>query len=111
MLVDHVRRRRADGTGPATVANDLTWIGVVLRAAKSVKELPVNPMVVDEARTACHELRLISKSKRRERRPMPDELIRLREHFEHRDRRPVTSRDTLQAAVVLLDERSGLGGA
>jgi integrase len=89
MLVDHVRRRRADGAGPATVANDLTWIGVVLRAAKSVKELPVNPIVVDEARTACHELRLIGKSRRRDRRPMPDELVRLREHFEHRDRRSV----------------------
>ena len=29
ILIDHVRSRRADGTGPAAVANDLTWIGVV----------------------------------------------------------------------------------
>jgi hypothetical protein len=42
ILIDHVRSRRADGAGPATVGNDLTWIGVVLRAAKSVKELPIN---------------------------------------------------------------------
>lgn len=38
-LVDHVRSRRAKGAGPTTVSNDLTWIGVVLRAAKSVKGL------------------------------------------------------------------------
>jgi hypothetical protein len=37
MLIDHVRPRRADGTGPATVINDLVWIGVVLRAAKNVR--------------------------------------------------------------------------
>lgn len=48
-LVDHIRSRRAKGAGPAAVANDLIWIGVVLRAAKSVRGLPVNPSVVDEA--------------------------------------------------------------
>jgi integrase len=87
MLIDHVRTRRADGAGPATVGNDLTWIGVVLRAAKSVQELPLNPGIVEEARTACRELRLIAKSRKRDRRPSPDELVRLREFFTHRDRR------------------------
>jgi hypothetical protein len=29
-LIDHVRSRRAKGAGPATVANDLIWTGVVL---------------------------------------------------------------------------------
>ena len=29
-LIDHVRSRRATGAGPATVGNDLTWIGAVL---------------------------------------------------------------------------------
>jgi len=44
-LVDHIRTRRHGGTGPATVANDLTWIGVVLRAAKSVRGLQLQPTV------------------------------------------------------------------
>ena len=35
VLIDHVRSRRANGAGPATVINDLVWIGVVLRAAKT----------------------------------------------------------------------------
>jgi integrase len=87
MLIDHVRSRRADGAGPATVMNDLIWIGVVLRAAKNVKELPVHPEITQEARSACRELRLIGKARRRARRPTADELARLREYFAHRDRR------------------------
>jgi len=86
-LIRHVQSRRAGGAGPATVINDLIWIGVVLRAAKSVRELPVNPEIVTQARTACGELRLIGKAKRRARRPTADELTRLREHFSGRDRR------------------------
>ena len=81
ILIDHVRSRRADGAGPATAGNDLTWIGVVLRVAKSIKELPVVPTFVDEARAACRQLRLIAKSRKRDRRPTPDELVRLREFF------------------------------
>ena len=87
MLIDHVRSRRAEGTGAATVGNDLIWIGVVLRAARSVKELPVRPEVVQQARNACRELRLIGKARRRARRPTPDELARLREYFARRDKR------------------------
>jgi hypothetical protein len=52
VLIDHVRSRRGDGAGPATVINDLIWIGVVLRAAKNVKELPVRPEITQEAQDA-----------------------------------------------------------
>jgi integrase len=86
-LVDHVRQRRAKGTGPSTVANDLVWIGVVLRAAKSVKGLAVNPAVVDEARDACRALRLIGKSRQRDRTPTYDELKALDEYFARQDNR------------------------
>ncbi|MGB6452740.1 MAG: hypothetical protein WBE92_18470 [Steroidobacteraceae bacterium] len=83
-LINHVRARRADGTGCATVMNDLIWIGVVLRAAKNVKEIPVRPEIAQEARGACGELRLISKSRKRSRRPTADELARLRQHLRRR---------------------------
>jgi integrase len=86
-LIDHVRSRRADGAGPATVANDLVWIGVVLRAARSVRDLPVHPEVVQEARNACSALRLIGKARRRSRRPTADELARLKAYFGRRDKR------------------------
>jgi len=86
-LIRHVQLRRAEGAGPATVLNDLIWIGVVLRAAKSVKELPVKPEIVQQARSACRELRLVGKPRKRTRRPTAEELKRLREHFMSRDRR------------------------
>jgi Phage integrase family. len=99
-LIDHVRSRRAKGAGPATVGNDLTWIGVVLRAAKSIKELPVIPETVEEARIACRELRLLAKSRRRDRRPTPQELVKLDEHFRSRDRRSrIPMRDIMWFAV------------
>jgi integrase len=87
ILVDHVRGRRAEGAGAATVANDLTWLGVVLRAAKSVKGLPVRPEIVDEARTACRELRLVGKPRKRNRRPSIEELQKLHAFFSRRDAR------------------------
>lgn len=86
-LINHVRARRADGVGPATAMNDLIWIGVVLRAARSVREIPVRPEIAQEARSACGELRLIGKARKRSRRPTADELARLRQHFDSRDRR------------------------
>src|SRR6185437_3243458 len=87
ILVKHVQTRRAEGAGPATAINDLVWIGVVLRAAKSVKELPVRPEIVQQARSACRELRLIAKPRQRTRRPTVEELTRLRAFFTSRDAR------------------------
>lgn len=99
-LVDHIRARRMRGAGPATASNDLTWIGVVLRAAKSIKQLPVRPEIVDEARDACRELRLIGKSRRRDRRPTPDELTKLDAYFSRRDRRSeMPMRDIMWFAI------------
>ena len=105
-LIDHVRSRRADGAGPATVANDLVWIGVVLRAAKNVKELPVRPEIVQEARSACGELRLIGKPRKRARRPTPDELAQLREYFARRDRRSDIPMQSILEFAISKDLRS-----
>jgi integrase len=85
-LIDHVRSRRAKGAGPATVANDLIWTGVVLRAAKNVKGLPVRPEIVQEAREACAELRLTGKARKRARRPTAAELAQLCDYFARRDK-------------------------
>jgi hypothetical protein len=91
-LIDHVRSRRAGGAGPATVANDLIWVGVVLRAAKNVKGLLVQPEVVQAAREACAELRLTGKARKRARRPTPVELEQLRDYFARRDKRAKSTR-------------------
>ncbi len=87
VLVAHVRARRLAGAGPATAGQDLTWIGVVLKAAAGVWGLPVNPHVVEDARATCRMLRLIAKSRKRDRRPTPDELAKLFARFERSDGR------------------------
>jgi integrase len=86
-IIDFIRIRRRAGVAPSTAGNDLSWLRVVLRAAKSVRGAPVQPEVVDEARFACRELRLIAKSKRRDRRPTAIELQRLDIYFGSRDGR------------------------
>jgi hypothetical protein len=85
-LVEHVRKRRESGVSGSTASNDLTWIGNVLETAKASRGTPVNVTVVSEARLICNKLRLISRSKRRARRPTTDELQRLNQYFFHRDR-------------------------
>ena len=99
-LIAHVRDRRTGGAGPATVSGDLTWIGVVLRAAKSVLSESVKPEVVDEARRACRELRLIGRSRKRTRRPTAAELQRLDVYFAQQQRAAIPMRDVVQFAVA-----------
>ena len=99
-LIRHVQARRAAGAGPATVINDLIWIGVVLRAAKSVRELPVGHEIVQQARTACGELRLIGKPRKRIRRPTAEELARLRDHCRGRDRRSEIPRQAIMDFAI-----------
>jgi integrase len=77
---------------------DLVFIGVVLRAAKSARSVPVQPTIVEEARTACRELRLIAKSRKRERRPTPHEISLLDEHFKTRRGR-IPMQDILWFAI------------
>ncbi|HEY4369948.1 MAG TPA: site-specific integrase [Steroidobacteraceae bacterium] len=99
-LIRHVQTRRAEGAGPATVSNDLTWIGVVLRAARGLQAILVRPEIAQEARAACRELRLIRKSRRRERRPTTQELGKLTEYFMRRDgRAKIPMLDIMQFAI------------
>lgn len=99
LLVDHARRRRLEGAGPSTVANDLTWLGVVLKAGQHVYHLPVDGRAAEDARAVCKEHRLIAKSTRRERRPTADELARLLRHFRGKARQRIPMDEIVMFAV------------
>jgi hypothetical protein len=61
---------------------------VVLRAAKSVKELPVQPEIVQQARDACAELRPHRQgAQARSAADSPWSSSQLRDYFAHRDKR------------------------
>lgn len=86
VLIDHIKMRRANKKcGPATALNDLVWIGVVMRAAKTAWDIECNTGVVSDAREFCTAKKLTGKGKRRERRPSAQELKRLDEYFAAQD--------------------------
>lgn len=99
-LIAHVRERRAQGAGPATVGNDLTFLGTALRAAMTVRGDAVSPSVVNDARAACRELRLIARPRKRSRRPTAAELEQLDAYFGRRDgRAQIPMRDVMWFAI------------
>jgi len=85
--VQHIKERRADGVTAQTALNDLVWLGVVLRIAKGAWGIPARADVIDDAKEVCYQLRLISKSKQRDRLPSFEELGSLDQYFEQQDKR------------------------
>lgn len=80
-LVAHVQARRLAGAGPSTVANDLIWLRVVFRYARTALGLPLDRSVIDDAAELCRAERLTGSSRRRSRRPSDAELLQLRDWF------------------------------
>lgn len=91
-LVEHAKRRREGrhidrqgitipACGGATMGVEMTYLGEVLKLGRSLKKIKLGTDPVREAREVMNQYGLISKSKKRDRRPTPAELARLREHF------------------------------
>ncbi len=90
--IEHTRRRtRGDhimatgmiipACGPATMNVELGFLSELLKLADPIKGVKLACDPVAEARPVLRLLRLVGKSKRRDRRPTADELHCLREHF------------------------------
>lgn len=80
-LIEHVRWRREQGAGPSTVGNDLIWLRVVYRYTKTAWGWPVTLEAIDDAAETARQARLVAKSKKRYRRPTPEELEKLSAYF------------------------------
>lgn len=83
-LVEHVRDRRSEGAGPATVNNDLIWLRNAFRAVRIGRDVPLNMQPIDDAGFLCRSEGLIAKAKERDRRPSITELNTLLEYFSRR---------------------------
>jgi len=94
-VIGHARRRvegkymRSDGViipacAPATMNVELGYLSEVLKLAGPMRGLRLPSDPVAEARPVLRLLKLVSKSKKRDRRPTQDELDRLRAYFAER---------------------------
>lgn len=91
-IVEFVRRRRqgehlngagvkVPACGPATMTVEVGYLADLLRLARSMGKLAVDRDVVAEARPALRLVKLVAKSRKRDRRPTAGELQQLRAHF------------------------------
>lgn len=85
--VEHVRQRRLAGAGGSTVLNDLIWLRVVYRYARTVWRIPIPVDAVEDAVALCRHERLVRRPQRRNRRPTDDELRRIGDFFLEKERR------------------------
>ncbi len=73
-IIEHGKERKADGAGPATVAQDVSYIKSVLEYARLTLNLPVTGRIIDDGRQEMEKMNLVGKSQHRNRRPAADEL-------------------------------------
>ncbi|WP_342316896.1 site-specific integrase [Lysobacter sp. FW306-1B-D06B] len=92
-VIEHTRKRRQgehinkDGhrvpaCGGATMNVELGYLSEMLKVAKSMGKLTLPHDPVAEARPSLRLVKLVAKSVKRNRRPTPEELSRLKAHFE-----------------------------
>lgn len=99
-LLTFGRRRAREGAGPVTVGMDIGAIKLVLSHAAAIHGLSVKTEPVDLARIALTRLGLVGKSNERDRRPSDDELIRLFDYFDFKDRQIIPMSRILKFAIA-----------
>lgn len=80
-LMEHVRKRQAEGAGGVTIAVELTYLGSVLKAAKQLWKLPVDLEAISGARANMKYMGLSTKSAERDRRPTKEEIEQICKWF------------------------------
>ena len=72
-LIEHCEHRRAGGAGAATVAQDLAYIGSVLKAAKPIFGIDADLQAYSLARQNLTQMSVIGPTQKRSRRPTRSE--------------------------------------
>ncbi len=99
-LIEYGKKRARQGAGPATLAIDFSFIRTILSHAAAVHGIDVATEDVRLARIALTRLGLIGRSVERDRRPDPDELDDLIEHFESNPRQIIPMGRIIRFAVA-----------
>lgn len=79
--VRHAEARRRDGTGPATVLNDLVWLRQVIKAARASLGLNASLDALEDATAHLRSTRVVAKAKTRKRRLKEGEEAKLLGYF------------------------------
>ena len=85
-ILDHLITRRQGGTAGATALQDLVWVGVVMRYARRVWGIPIDTGVWEDAAASAKSEKVVTRPRKRVRRPSADELRRIEAWFSARKR-------------------------
>lgn len=101
-LVAHIQARCSEGISTATAANELTWIGVVLREAESEGLLTYSAeTLIGQARRLCRQQQLIAASVSTRRNPTPEERLALDQYFaKQRGKASIPMKDIVTLAAI-----------
>lgn len=86
-IIEHCKLRRASGTGPNTVSQDVSYLAVVLDSAKAVFDIDYTANPAREAKPILNKMGLIAKSNVRSRRPTKDEIQSMLDALAERESR------------------------
>jgi integrase len=95
-----VDERRRAGAGGVTIGIDLTYLGGVLKIAKTLWKIPVDKDAITEARERLKYIGISMKSRERDRRPTADEIKRLCHYFDTKPRQKVPMSAIIRFAVA-----------
>lgn len=98
VLIKHVQLRAKEVSG-VTIAVELTYLGGILKTAKELWRLPVDPQITAAARASLKYMGISTKSKERDRRPTQKEIDDICLHFSVKPRQRVPMEDLILFAV------------
>ncbi|MEW6643651.1 MAG: site-specific integrase [Pseudomonadota bacterium] len=99
-LIEFGRKRAKEGAGPATLAIDLSFVRTIITHAAAVHGVEVSAEEARLARVALAHLKLVGKSRERDRRPTQDELDELIEYFENNYRQIIPMGRIIRYAIA-----------
>ncbi|SFM11335.1 tyrosine-type recombinase/integrase [Shimia aestuarii] len=98
---EFAKMRRAEGAGPATIGQDLTYIHTILKMGGAVLDVDTDTALgaYTKARAILNASGAVGRPKERDRRPSDGELVALRNHWAQR-RRVVPMWDLTRFAIA-----------
>ncbi|MCE8043593.1 site-specific integrase [Halomonas daqingensis] len=85
-IIEHAVMRKNSGVKPATVNQDIVWIGITLKTAAAAWRMPVNLNDFEAAKLLLRSKGLIGSPTARSRRPTDAELEKIRAYFRRSQR-------------------------